>query len=410
MMNFENTANAFEYRTQYQLKKARLLFKVMANPMLTKVGSWLTPKFLWLPFVRNFIKNTIYEQFCGGTNLLEAAHTAQLLGNYDVDSLLDYGAEGKTTEEEFDVAKEEFIKTILFAKQKDYISFISIKLTAFFRNELLQKMHEGEELTDLEKEEKQRAVNRLESICRAGAENSTSILIDAEESWFQAPVDELTIAMMQEFNTDTAVVYNTYQMYRHDRLAFLESNIEHANENGYKLGAKIVRGAYMEKERARAKEMGYESPIQPDKLSTDRDYDLALELCLDHLELVTTFIGTHNEKSSMLATKIMQNRKIDAKDNRVVFSQLYGMSDNISFNLAKAGYQVCKYMPYGPVKDVVPYLIRRARENTSVAGQTSRELDLIKKELKRRKRGLKTEIVVDEGEIKEIPTEPEVFN
>lgn len=404
MINFENTANAFEYRTQFQLKKARLLFRLMASPTLTRIGSWLTPKFLWLPVVRNLIKNTIYEQFCGGTNLLEAAHTAQLLSKFGVGSLLDYGVEGKTTEQEFDEAKEAFLKTILFAKQKDYISFISIKLTAFFSNSLLEKMNESQTLSQTEEEEKARAVDRLDVICKAGAENNTIILIDAEESWLQNPVDELATIMMQKYNTAYAVVYNTYQLYRHDRLDFLNQNIAHAKQNNYMLGAKIVRGAYMEKERDRAKQLGYESPIQPNKLSTDRDYDLAIEACLGSIENVATFIGTHNEKSSMLATKIMHEKAIANGDLRITFSQLYGMSDNISFNLAKHGYNVCKYMPYGPVNDVVPYLLRRAKENTSVAGQTTRELDLITKELKRRKSGLKTKPVLGpDGGVIEVP-------
>ena len=405
MINFENTANAFEYRTQYQLKKAKILFRLMANPFLTKLGSWITPKVLFLPFVRNIIKNTIYEQFCGGTNLIEAAHTAQLLSKFKVDSLLDYGAEGKTTEKEFDIAKDEFIKTILFAKQKDFISFISIKLTAFFRNGLLEKMHESKKLSDDEYAEKERAVARLTSICQAGAENNTIILIDAEESWLQNPVDDLATEMMKKFNKEAAVVYNTFQLYRHDRLDFLKESIEHAREHNYLLGAKIVRGAYMEKERERAIEMGYESPIQPDKFSTDRDYDLAIEECLNHIDIVYTFIGTHNEKSCLLATKIMKENNIPNNDSRITFSQLYGMSDNISFNLTKNDFNVCKYMPYGPVKDVVPYLLRRAKENTSVAGQTTRELDLIKKELKRRKTDYKTKPMMGPDGVLDVPKE-----
>ncbi len=403
MINFENTANAFEYRTQYQLKKAAFLFRVMANPTLTKIGSILTPKLLWLPFVRNLIKNTIYEQFCGGTNLLEAAHTAQLLNKYQVGSLLDYGVEGKTSEAEFDNARDEFIKTILFAKEKDFISFISIKLTAFFRNALLEKMHRGEVLSAHEVAERDNAIKRLDSICQAGAENNTIILVDAEESWLQDPVDQLTTEMMKKYNGQQAYVYNTVQLYRHDRLAFLKESIEHAKANNYQLGVKIVRGAYMEKERERASQMGYESPIQPNKISTDRDYDLALEECLNYIQTVSTFIGTHNEKSSLLATKIMHERGIATNDPRITFSQLYGMSDNISFNLAKAGYNVCKYLPYGPVKDVVPYLLRRAKENTSVAGQTSRELDLIRKELNRRKTGLKTKPMMGPDGLLDVP-------
>lgn len=384
MINFENTENAFAYRTQFELKKANWLFRAMASPTLTSIGSWITPKFLWLPFVRKIIKNTIYQQFCGGENIEEAALTAKALNAYGVGSLLDYGAEGKETEVEFDEATNAFIETIEFAKQKDYISYISIKLTAFSRYGLLEKMHNKLKVNDSEVEEQKRIVNRLDRICKAGSENNTVILIDAEESWIQDPVDDLATSMMLKYNKQKACIYNTYQLYRHDKLAFLKKNIEHAKENNYVLGAKIVRGAYMEKERERALELGYESPIQPNKEATDIDYNKAVRICLDNLELVTTFIGTHNEDSCKLATDIMQELNIPAATDRVIFSQLFGMSDNISFNLAKEGYSVSKYMPYGPVKDVIPYLLRRANENTSVAGQTTRELDLIKKELKRR--------------------------
>ncbi len=385
MINFENTENAFAYRTPIQLKKAKWLFKAMASNTLTKVGSWLTPKLLWLPFVKTIIKNTIYEQFCGGENLEEAAETAKNLSEYGVGSLLDYGAEGKETEEEFDEATAAFIKTIEFAKQKNYISYISIKLTAFSRNGLLQKMHLQENLNSAELEEKNRVEERLDKICQAGTNNNTAILIDAEESWIQDPVDALATKMMQKYNTQRANIYNTYQLYRHDKLVFLKQNIEHAKENNYILGAKIVRGAYMEKERERAIQMGYESPIQPNKEATDIDYNLALEVCLKNLNEVSVFVGTHNEKSCQLATQYMADYSASNQTPKVIFSQLFGMSDNISFNLAKEKYTVCKYLPYGPVNDVIPYLMRRANENTSVAGQTTRELDLIKKELHRRK-------------------------
>ncbi len=385
MLNFENTENAFASRSKFELKKAKILFGVMANPSLTKLGGWITPKFLWLGFVRRLIKNTIYQQFCGGETIEEAAKTAESLNKYNVSSLLDYGAEGKETEEEFEVATQSFIQAIAYANKKDYIPFISIKVTAFTRNGLLKAMHLQQELNELEIEEMNRAKQRLLAICNAGKENNTTILIDAEESWIQDPVDQWALEMMLQFNKERAIVYNTYQLYRHDRLAFLKENTAYAQANNFILGAKIVRGAYMEKERERALEKGYESPIQLNKENTDKDYNLALAHCLNNKLNVATFVGTHNEYSCKLATEIMSKNDIAKEDDRVTFSQLYGMSDNISFNLAVAGYQVSKYMPYGPVKDVIPYLLRRANENTSVAGQTTRELDLIKKELKRRK-------------------------
>lgn len=389
MLNFENTTNAFASRSDFELKKAKILFAVMANPTLTKLGGWITPKFLWLGLVRNIIKKTIYNQFCGGETIEEAAHTAQILSDYKVSSLLDYGAEGKETEIEFEEATHSFIAAIEYACKKNYIPFISIKLTAFTRNALLEKMHRKEALNEAETIEMQAAEKRLLAICTAGKENNTTILIDAEESWIQDPVDAWAMKMMQSFNKEKAIVYNTYQLYRHDRLAFLKENTTAAQSNNFILGAKIVRGAYMEKERARASQKNYESPIQINKEHTDRDYNLALQYCLDNNKYVATFIGTHNEQSCKSATEIMEHNNISKEDKSITFSQLYGMSDNISFNLAVAGYQVSKYMPYGPVKDVIPYLLRRANENTSVAGQTTRELDLIKKELERRKNAKK---------------------
>lgn len=384
MPNFNDTQNAFVYKTKAELKKAYWLFKIMANPTLTKLGAWFTPKFLWFPGVKTLIKNTIYKQFCGGVNLEEACLTAEKMNFFNIGAILDYGVEGKSSEEEFEKAKQAFVDTILFANKKEYIPFVSVKLTAFFRFELLEKMHDGEHLNAQEMEEKNRAIARLDKICEAGFKNNTMILIDAEESWIQNPVDYLALEMMKKYNKNQMVVYNTYQMYRHDRLEVLQNDILQLN-NDYILGVKLVRGAYMEKERKRAQEKNYASPIQPNKEATDNDFDAAVILCLNNLDKLHLFIGTHNENSCFKACEYMRQNNISPNSAKVYFSQLFGMSDNISFNLSNEKYCVAKYLPYGPVTDVIPYLIRRANENTSVAGQTGRELDLIKKELQRRK-------------------------
>jgi proline dehydrogenase len=293
--------------------------------------------------------------------------------------------EGKESEEDFDTAVPEFIKAIKYAAQNKNIPFISIKITGFAHFALLEKIHADEKLTEEETAAWKRVYNRIDKICRAASENNIMVLVDAEESWIQRPVDDLADAMMAQYNKTEAVVYNTYQLYRHDRLVFLKESFEFATSHGFVLGAKLVRGAYMEKERARAAEKGYNSPIQADKQRTDIDYDEAANFCLQHLDRIALFVGTHNEGSCLKVAKYMQDNNIAATTRRVYFSQLYGMSDNISFNLAHQGYHVAKYLPYGPVKDVLPYLMRRAQENTSVAGQTGRELSLIEKEIARRK-------------------------
>ena len=278
----------------------------------------------------------------------------------------------------------EFIKAIKYAARDKNIPFISLKITGFAYFALLEKVHAGATLSDSETAACQRVYGRIDSVCKAAADNNIMVLVDAEESWIQKPVDELTDAMMERYNKTRAIVFNTFQMYRHDRLVFLKSSYETAQARGYVLGAKLVRGAYMEKERNRAAEKGYASPIQPSKEATDKDYDEAVLFCLQHLDGLELFIGTHNEASCLKAAKYMMDHHIAANTEKVYFSQLYGMSDNVSFNLAHEGYHVAKYLPYGPVKDVIPYLMRRAQENTSVAGQTGRELSLINKEIKRR--------------------------
>jgi proline dehydrogenase len=383
---FDNTQIAFEYRSDKELKRAKFLFSSMGSPMLTRIGMKLT-KFAisWNLPVKGLIKRTLFDQFCGGETMGEAAKTAAVIAKYGVGTILDYGVEGKESEADFDSAVPEFIKAIKYASLNKNIPFISLKVTGFAHFALLEKIHAEESLTDGETAAWQRVYSRIDEICKAASQNSIMVLVDAEESWIQRPVDDLADAMMAQYNKKEAVVYNTYQLYRHDRLVFLKESYEFAASHGFILGAKLVRGAYMEKERARAAEKGYTSPIQKDKQGTDNDYDEAALLCLQHLDRIALFVGTHNETSCLKVAAYMQEHNVTTNTNRVYFSQLYGMSDNISFNLAHGGYNVAKYLPYGPVKDVLPYLMRRAQENTSVAGQTGRELSLIKKEIERRK-------------------------
>jgi len=383
---FDNTAIAFQYRSNKDLKQAWFLFSSMSSPLLTKIGLAATQLAinLHLP-VNTLIKKTIFQQFCGGEDLAEAAVKANMLAQYHVGVILDYGVEGKGTEADFDNAVPEFIKAINYAAGQKNIPFISLKVTGFAHFALLEKINTDQALTPAEQEAWAKVYKRIDAICAVAAEKNIMVLIDAEETWIATPVHELAEAMMKKYNKGKVIVFNTYQMYCHSTLSFLEETIQKAKAEGYILGAKLVRGAYMEKERKRAKEMGYTDPIQPNKESTDRDYNDAVTLCMHNLDNLWVFIGTHNEKSCLLGATYMDAHKIDPNAPSVWFSQLYGMSDNISFNLAHAGYNVAKYLPYGPVKDVIPYLMRRAQENTSVAGQTGRELSLIKKEVKRRR-------------------------
>lgn len=402
-VSFDNTENAFAYKTDRQLKEAKFLFSSMGYPLLVKLGTSITP---WairagLP-VKGLIRSTIFEQFVGGETLEETARVAKKLGKYNVSVILDYGVEGGDDDEDaFDHSMEEFIRVIDYAATQANIPFMSIKVTGFARFGLLEKLdssvsdHQGslmkryakavESLTHNEKAEWQRVQQRMEKICRTAAEKKIGVLVDAEETWVQDPVDVITILMMEKFNTSFPVVYNTIQLYRHDRLSFLKDSLEAAELRNFMLGAKLVRGAYMEKERSRAKTMGYNSPIQTDKAATDNDYNKAVEFCITNIHKIAVIVATHNEYSNMLAVDLLLQNGLSLHHPHIHFSQLYGMSDNITFNLAKAGCSVSKYLPFGPIKDVVPYLMRRAQENSSVAGQTGRELGLIKKEMQRRK-------------------------
>jgi proline dehydrogenase len=383
--DFSNTEVAFRYKSNSDLKRARFLFSFIASAALTKIGIALTHLSIRckLP-VKRLIKHTIFRQFCGGETLSEAALTARVLGNYDVGTILDYGVEAKENEAGFDTAAKEFLNAIYCAASQEHIPFISIKLTSLARFALLAKVHAGHPLTASEYEEWKRVQDRLNAICKVAAANGIMVLIDAEETWIQNACNKLTDAMMEKYNIGRAVVFNTFQLYCHGTLAFLKDATAIASQKGYLLGAKLVRGAYMEKEQERAIVLQYPDPIQPDKASTDKDFDEAVRFCLDNLDKLSVFIGTHNEHSCGLATQYMEERKIAPDSKKVFFSQLFGMSDNLSFNLAKGNYHVSKFLPFGPVEDVIPYLLRRAQENTSVAGQTSRELQLLKKEINRR--------------------------
>ncbi len=402
IISFDNTQFAFEYKSSGQLKKARFLFSLMGKPWLVKLGTALTP---WsiksgLP-VKGIIRNTIFAQFVGGETLKETSVVAKKLGEYNVQAILDYGVEGGDDGEQgFDHATEEFIRVIDYAATQPNIPFMSIKVTGFARFGLLEKlddkMHQAkgtlmkkflkviDELPAEEKEEWHRVRHRMMRICETAAEKKIGVLVDAEETWIQDPVDALTILMMDTFNKQRIVVYNTIQHYRHDRLQFLKDCYAAAEDRKFFLGAKLVRGAYMEKERKRAEEKNYASPIQPDKESTDNDYNAGVNFCIEHLDRIALIVASHNENSNLLATQGLVKQGLPLNHPHIHFSQLYGMSDNITFNLAHAGCSVSKYLPFGPISDVIPYLMRRAQENTSVKGQTGRELALIKKELHRR--------------------------
>ncbi len=391
-ISFDNTENAFAYKSTKHLKMARFLFKTMDNPVLIQLGVRLSPLAIKLGLpVKGLMRKTIFQQFVGGESLLETAVVGELLHKYGVKVILDYGVEGKQGEENFEHTTEEFIKVIKYASTKKNISFISVKVTGIARFALLQRLNDAPRIrsgvhdNEAEAEEWERVRDRMYRICDAAAEYNIGVLIDAEESWIQDPVDRLTMEMMEEFNQDKVIVYNTIQLYRTDRLQFLHMSHRIAQQNKFMLGVKLVRGAYMEKERDRASHKGYPSPIHLTKHASDDDYNAAVAFCFSRLSDTACIIATHNEESNLLAAQLMETNGIALDHSHVHFSQLYGMSDNITFNLAKEGFSVSKYLPFGPINDVIPYLMRRAQENKSVSGQTGRELALIEKELKRRK-------------------------
>jgi len=401
-ISFDDTECAFAAKTNKELKKAHFIFSNMGRPWLVKLGLKITPRAIrWnIPFTKPLIRTTIFQQFVGGETLEETAKVVNKLEKYKVQVILDYGVEGKEGEENFEHARDVFRKVIEYASTQPNIPFMSIKVTGFARYALLEKMDTimrsvsgtlmkryltaVEQLSAEEREEWHRLRLRVLQLCEAGSSKNVGVLIDAEETWIQDPVDALTMLMMDTFNKKKAVVYNTLQLFRHDRLQFLKDSYAAAVERNFILGAKLVRGAYMEKERKRAAEMQYPSPIQIDKEACDRDYNAAVEYCISHIDTISLIVASHNENSNLLTTQLLDKNGLPHDHKHVHFSQLYGMSDNITFNLAKAGCSVSKYLPFGPIKDVIPYLMRRAQENSSVSGQTGRELGLIKKEIKRR--------------------------
>jgi proline dehydrogenase len=391
-ISFENTQNAFAYKSTKALKSAKLLFGFMGYPKLVQLGTRLVPVLLkaGLP-IKGIIRNTIFKQFVGGETLAETIPVAQMLAEHNVDVILDYGVEGKEGEESFDHATQVFIDVINHAASQKNIPFISIKVTGLASHELLQTLHEAPRLrsgihdNEMEQAAWDRVRDRMYAICEAAAEKNIGVLVDAEESWIQDPIDRLTMEMMAEFNKQKAVVFNTIQLYRHDRLHFLRISHQIAEAQGFVLGLKLVRGAYMEKERAVALEKNKQSPIQISKEATDADYDEAVRFCMDHIHSTAVIIASHNEQSNLLGAQLLDEMMLPHNHPHVHFSQLYGMSDTITFNLAKEGFNVSKYLPFGPIQDVIPYLMRRAQENTSVSGQTGRELLQLKRELARRK-------------------------
>lgn len=383
---FDNTKVAFSLKSDTELERAYFLFKLIANQPLVRIGTAVTNFAIkaHLP-VEGLIRATVFDHFCGGVNEADCLPVVDKMYTKGVSSVLDYSVEGKEEEAQFDAALAMTLRTIDFAKEKDSIPFAVFKPTGFGRFELYEKTGANVTLSEAEKAEWNKIVERFDVVCKTAYEKDVALLIDAEESWMQDAADELVTQMMRKYNTKKAIVFNTLQMYRHDRLAYLKKLHQEAKEQGFFIGMKLVRGAYMEKENNRAQEKGYPSPICASKQATDENFDAAVEYMTSHLDIMSVFAGTHNEESSYRLMQILAEKNLAKNDARVWFGQLYGMSDNISYNLAAAGFNVAKYLPFGPVRDVMPYLIRRAEENTSVAGQTSRELTLLKTERNRRR-------------------------
>ncbi len=386
-IDFNNTEIAFSSKSDKELKQMRMMFRLMNNQKLVNIGSYLALNAVKnnLPFADTIIRKTMFRHFCGGTSIFECQPKIDRLFNHDVVTILDFGAEAKTSEDDFDATMRETMKAIDFAASNTSVPVVSTKITGIGRFALFEKVQANLELTEDEKSELAAMRNRLDTLCLHAKNRGVGIMIDAEETWVQDVIDDIVEYMMAQYNKEQVVVYNTYQLYRKDKLADLVRAYEKARSESYLLGAKLVRGAYMVKERKRAEEMNYPSPIQDTKEDTDRDYNEALKFCVDNYEYIGSCNATHNIHSCRLQAEWIAKKDIANNHPRLNFCQLFGMSDYITFNLASEGYNVAKYLPYGPVKDVVPYLIRRAQENTSVTGEVSRELSLIQKEIKRRR-------------------------
>lgn len=388
MSIFNDTKIAFADKSNQQLQKAFWMFKMIESPGLTKMGTSVLNFAVHhnFPFVKTIVKNTLFEQFCGGETREESMKAVKQLFKRGVGSIFDYSIEGKQDEATFDAVCAEIKDIVKFSVGNPALPFIVFKPTAFGRIELYELVGKGAELSVAEKEEWQRVVTRFDEVCKLCFENNKQVMIDAEETWMQGAADQLCEEMMEKYNKEKAIVWNTIQMYRTGRIEYMQQHLQRAQEKGYFIGYKIVRGAYMEKERERAQEKGYADPIQPTKEASDKNYDAGIDYIMDNLDKISVFFGTHNETSTEMVMNKLKAKGLANDQHNVYFGQLYGMSDNITFYLANQKYNVAKYLPYGPVKDVVPYLTRRAEENTSVAGQTGRELGLIGAELKRRKK------------------------
>jgi proline dehydrogenase len=386
-LDFTNTELAFSHKNDQQLKRTYRLFKQIDSPFLTRIGPPLVTFALRIGLpLEGIIKRTIFDIFCGGTSLEGTSDRAQRLLNAGVYTILDYSVEGEQTELGFDATRDEIIDTIEHGARNEAVAFSAMKVTGIAHFSHLVKNDTYNQLSEVERNAVLNTKGRLEAICQTAFQLKQPVFVDAEESWVQDTIDRWTEEMMESFNQEKALIFTTVQLYRHDRLEYLTGLIERSKERGYILGVKLVRGAYLEKENDRAEEKGYDTPMQPNKASTDRDYNAALLLCLEHLDHVAICAGTHNAESCKLLADTMLDRGIAAGHPHVVFAQLLGMSDNISFNLAHHGFNVAKYLPYGPVRAVLPYLFRRANENTAIAGQSSREVQLLRREVQRRKK------------------------
>jgi len=385
-IDFTDTEIAFSTKTDKELSKMGKLFTLMNKSALVNIGSklGLIAFKLRLPFVDYIVRNTIFEHFCGGENLMDCQGAIDTLYKHDSLTILDYGAEGKSSEEDFNLVMEETMRAIEFAASNNSVPVVSTKITGLVDNDILVNIQNGKEQNESEKRAYHQLYERVDRICGRAAELKVGVFVDAEESWLQEPIDDLVLEMMEKYNHGKVIVYNTYQMYRHDKLNQLKNDHQIAIKTGYLFGAKLVRGAYMEKERARAEEMNYPSPIQPDKTSTDRDFDEAVDYCIRNYKQIASCCASHNLESNKKQAELIDELGFQKDHPHFNFCQLYGMSDYITFNIGKAGYNVAKYVPYGPIRDVVPYLIRRAQENSSVTGEMSRELSFIKTEIKRR--------------------------
>jgi hypothetical protein len=385
-LSFENLEVAFASKTNAELRKMYLIFATLNNNTISNLGITLANLAFKLKIpVKGIMKSTMFGHFCGGETIAESIQACQKLANFGVESILDLSVEGKGNEESYDQTAEEIRQTLVESSKTSYMPFGVFKATGLGDFNLMIKVQEGKMLSESEQTAFDKMKERVDMLCKTAHDLGLKILVDAEESWFQNTIDDLAYEAMAKYNTERCVVYNTFQMYRHDSLDRLKKAQQVAMDSAYILGVKTVRGAYMEKERERAASLNYPSPIQPNKEATDRDYDAALGFCIENKNTIWLVSGSHNENSNLLLTELMNLHQIDAGSDHVYFSQLYGMSDNISYNLAKSGFKIAKYVPYGPVEKVMPYLSRRASENSSIAGQSSREFQLIRKEMERRK-------------------------